>query len=277
LRFLINVQNGEKEMPTRRLRRPTRTDDQEYCARLSRLEALGIAVGCADNRPHQPDRLTFEQTPEELARIYELPFGEAAVVIPATMTVLKSGPLITKVAIMTPWDEEPLDLWDPQESPYHSDLMGGLSQFPPTALNSWLERVVPLRPRKLQGVIIAHGYICVPPECHDETLVPVQLLLDDERRDELSFEFGVRVDRSVMRKCERRQRERREFVPSTRGLGLIEPKRGQLRDQKSHSPQEAMKRLRGSDWYDARNSGDQITDVRKLVFRNMAAKCPKPP
>jgi hypothetical protein len=234
--------NGEEKMPTQRLRRPTRTGDQEYCARLSRLEALGIAVGYADNRPHQPDRLIFEQTPEELARIYELPFGEAAVVVPATMTVLKSGPLIMQVAMMTPWEEWPLDLWDPQESPYFSDIMGGFCQFPPTVLNSWLERSVPLRPRKLEGVIIAHGYIRVPPECHDETLVPVQLLLEDERRDELSFEFGVLVDRSVMRKCEQRQRERRAFSRPTERTGLFGPNRGQLGDQNSVSPEGAISR-----------------------------------
>lgn len=236
-------------MPTQRLRL-TRTEDQEYCARLSRLEALGIAIGCTVDRPLRPDRLAFEQTPEEFARIYELPLDEVAVVVPATMTVLKSGPLITKVAMMTPWEDELLDLWDPKESPYYSDLIGNLCQFPPTVLNSWLERTVPLRPRKLEGVIIAHGYIRVPPECHDETLVPVQLLLEDERRDELSFEFGVRVDRSVMRKCERRQRERREFARSTR-LGLFELKRGQLRDQKSVLRDEAMKQPYISGKHDA--------------------------
>ena len=77
-------------MPTQRLRLNT-TEDQAYRARLSRLEKLGIPVGCAVDSRHKPDRLTFEQTPYEFARIYELPSGEVAAVVPATMTVLRSG------------------------------------------------------------------------------------------------------------------------------------------------------------------------------------------
>ena len=232
-------------MPTQRLRLNT-TEDQAYRARLSRLEKLGIPVGCAVDSRHKPDRLTFEQTPYEFARIYELPSGEVAAVVPATMTVLRSGILITHVAMMTPWEDCPLDLWDPEGSPYYKDLIGGLCQFPLTVLNPWLERDVPLRPRQVEGVIIAHGYISVPPECHDETLVTVKLFLMDERRNELSFGFGVRVDRSVMRKCERQQRERRAFAQSTKGGELFEPKRGQPGDQKSVSPGETLKQPRAS-------------------------------
>jgi hypothetical protein len=97
------------------------------------------------------------------------------------------------------------------------------------------------------------GYIPVPPECHDETLVTVKLLLMDERRNELSFGFGVRVDRSVMRKCERQQRERRAFAQSTKGGELFEPKRGQSGDQKSVSPGETLKQPRASGKHGATN------------------------
>jgi hypothetical protein len=228
------------KMPTQRSRL-TRTEDQEYRSRLSRLEQLGIPVGCAVDPRHEPARLTLEQTPDEFARIYELPSGQVAVVVPATITVLKSGILITHVAMVTPWEDWPLDLWDPKESSYYTDLIGGLCHFPPTVLNPWLERDVPLRPRRVEGVIIAQGYSSVPPECHDETLVTVKLLLMDERRDELSFEFGVRVDRSVVRKCERRQRERREFGRPLKRSGLFGPQAEQRRDQKSASRDEAIK------------------------------------
>ena len=226
-------------MPTQRLTLNA-TEEQAYRARLSRLEKLGIPVGCAVDPRHEPDRLTLEQTPDEPARIYELPSGEVAVVVPAKMIVLKSGILITEVAITTPWEDFPLDLWDPAESPHYKDLIGGLCQFPPAVLNPWLERSVPLRPRQVEGVIVAHGYVSVPPECHDETLVTVKLLLQDERRNELSFGFGVRVDRSVIRKCERRQRERRELARVAKGCGLFEPKGGQLRDHKSVLREEAI-------------------------------------
>jgi len=151
------------------------------------------------------------------------------------MTILKSGILITDVAIRTPWEDWPLDLWDPEETPYYKDLIGDLCHFLPTVLNPWLERDVPLRPRRQEGVIIAHGYIRVPPECHDETLVTVQLLLEDAGCNQLSFEFGVRVDRCVMRRCERQQRQRREFARSVKGGDLFEPKGGRLRDPESVS------------------------------------------
>ncbi len=151
------------------------------------------------------------------------------------MTVLKSGILITDVAMRTPWDDCPLELSDLEGRPYYQYLIGRLYHSPPQLLNPWLERDVPLRPCRVGGVIIAYGYVSVPPQCHDETLVTVQLLLEDERRDELSFEFGVPVDRSVMRKCERQQRERREFARSVKGGGLFEPKGGRLRDPESVS------------------------------------------
>ena len=99
---------------------------------------------------------------------------------------------------------------------------------------------VPLRQRQVQGVIVAEGWTSVPPECHDESLVTVELLLRDERRNELCFEFGVRVDRSVKRKYERRQRERHERMRSTKGGGRYGPAGGQFGDQKSVSPEEAI-------------------------------------
>src|ERR1035437_3403751 len=80
-------------------------------------------------------------------------------------------------------------------------------------------------------------YSSFPSQYHDESPVTVELLLRDERRKELSFDFGVRVDRSLKREYERRQRERREFARSTKGGGLFAPNRGQPGDQKSVSPE----------------------------------------
>jgi hypothetical protein len=214
--------------------RLTKMEDQEFRARLSRLEKLGILVGCAVDARREPERLTLEQTPGELAGIYELPLDEVAVIVPAKMTILKSGILITDVAMRTPWDDCPLELSDLEECPYYRYLIGGLHRSP-ELLNPWLERDIPLRPRRMEGVIIAYGYVSVPPQCHDEMLVTVQLLLEDEGRNQLSFEFGVRMDRSVMRKCEPEQRQRREFARSVKGGDLFEPKGGRLRDPESVS------------------------------------------
>src|SRR6266849_2079620 len=102
----------------------TKTEDHEYRARLSRLEKMGIPIGCTVDPRHEPDRLTLDQTEYELATIYELPLDEVAVVLPAKLTVRKSGILITNVAMMTPWEAWPLDLWDPEGSSYYKDLIG---------------------------------------------------------------------------------------------------------------------------------------------------------
>ena len=185
--------------------------------------------------PARTEEAYFRADSRWICQDLRVTVGEVAVIVPAKMTILKSGILITDVAIRTPWEDWPLDLWDPEETPYYKDLIGDLCHFLPTVLNPWLERDVPLRPRRQEGVIIAHGYIRVPPECHDETLVTVQLLLEDAGCNQLSFEFGVRVDRCVMRRCERQQRQLREFSRSVNGGDLFEPKGGRLRDPESVS------------------------------------------
>jgi len=227
-------------MPTHKSRL-TKPENQENRTLLSRLAELKIPIGPGGNASPEFDWLVLEQTEDEWATIYELPLREVAVVLPAKMIVARSGKLITAAAMMTPWEDQPLELNDLEGRPYYRDLIGGLYRYPPILLNDWLTGEVPLRTGKVEGVILAYGYIPVPPKCHDETLLTVKLLLVDERRNELSFEFGVRVDRSVIRKCERRQRERRKFAQSVRGRGLFEPKGGQLRDQKSASREEAIK------------------------------------
>jgi hypothetical protein len=251
-------------MPTQRSRL-TKTEDQEYRARLSGLEQVGIPIGHAGDPSHEPDGLTLEQTEDELASIYELPLKEVAVVVPVKMKVLRPGGSIMNFAMMTPWDDWPLELSDLEGRPYYQHLIGGLYHYPPILLNDWLTGEVPLRPGKVEGVIIAYGYIPVPSQCHDETLVTVQLLLEDERRKELSFDFGVRVNRRVMRKWERRQRDQLGLARWNKGVGLYEPKRGQPGDQKSVSRERAIKQPHASGEHDA--TYDARTPETKLGDR----------
>jgi hypothetical protein len=227
-------------MPTKKLRLTT-TEAQEHRTHLLRLEQMGIPIGYAEDPSLEPDRFTLEQIEHEFARIYELPSGAVAVVAPAKLTVRISGLLFTDHELRLPWDDFPLELSDPEENSYYQELITWLPHYsPPTILNRLLTPEVPLRQRQVQGVIVAEGWTSVPPECHDESLVTVELLLRDERRNEFCFEFGVRVDRSVKRKYEARQRERHERMRSTKRGGLYGPARGQLGDQKSVSPEEAI-------------------------------------
>src|ERR1035437_2366021 len=128
-------------MPTKRSRL-TKTEEQEYRTRLSWLEKMSIPIGPAGDPSPEPDRLTFEQTWDELARIYELPSGAVTVVVPAKMIVLKSGILITAAAMTTPWGDL-LDLNDPEESSNYQGVIGSLYHSPPRLLNPYLERELP--------------------------------------------------------------------------------------------------------------------------------------
>src|SRR5216684_7363933 len=154
-------------MPTQRLRL-TKAGDQEYRTRLTQLEQMYIEIGRAADPSHEPDRLALEQTQDEVASIYELPLGEVAIVVPAKMIVLKPGILITDVAMMTPWDDCPLELSDLKGCSYYKDLIGGLFHVPPRLLNPWLKREVPLNTRQVEGVIMANGWSSFPSKYHDE-------------------------------------------------------------------------------------------------------------
>jgi hypothetical protein len=116
-------------------------------------------------------------------------------------------------------------------------VIGSLYHSPPRLLNPYLKRELPLDVRQVEGVIIAHGYSSFPSLYHDESPVTVELLLKDEHRKELSFDFGVRVDRSFKHKWERRQREQAERARWIKRTGLFGPARGQPGDQKSVSPE----------------------------------------
>lgn len=69
--------------------------------------------------------------------------------------------------------------------------------------------------------------------------VTVELLLADERDNEMCFAFRVRVDRSLKRRYEQQQRERQERVRLTKPRGGLYDG-GQLGDQKSVSPTGAV-------------------------------------
>jgi hypothetical protein len=188
-------------MPTQRFSL-TKAADQAYRTRLSRLKQLGVQIGCAGDPSHEPDRLSFEQVDHEFARIYELPSFAVAVVIPAKMIVLKSGILIMDVTMMTPWDGCNLDLRDPEENFHYKDLIAGLPHYPPRLLNPYLEREVPLGVRQLEGLFVAIGDGSILSRIPDETPVTVELLLKDERGNELCFDFRARMDRRLMREWE---------------------------------------------------------------------------
>ena len=206
-------------MPKQKLR-INKTEIQETRARLLRLEEIGIPIGPVCAPSPEPDRLTLEQIEDEFAYIYELPSGMVAIVVPVKLVVRISGVVITDVAMRIPDINCQLDLSDPTESKCYQDLVDLLPYNRTVVLNDCLTSEVPLRRRQVQGVIIAEDWASLPRTWHDETPVAVELFLRDERRNEFQSVFRARVNRSLLRKYERRQQERREGMRSTKRVGL---------------------------------------------------------
>ncbi len=193
-------------MPTRR-RRLTKAEHDEYRTSLFQLREMGVIRGGAGELRQEP-RYKLEQVDPEFARVYDLPAGDVAVVIPAKLTVLKPGVMITESEIFASWDDLALDLTDPEQHDCFDDLIKGLP-YPPTILNDWLvERPVPMRPFQRKGVIIATGWNSLPAKYHEMTRVTMRLYLRDELGKELLFSLSACVDRSLKRAYERRRNYR---------------------------------------------------------------------
>lgn len=220
-------------------RQKLKLTDQECHARLLHLKQLGITIGPAADPSPEPDRLILEQIDHEFARLFELPSGAIAVLVPARMTVLSSGILITDLEMTTAFDDWPLDLTHPEEWHAYKDVIDWSPSLPTKVLNHMLTKGLPLRHCQVEGVIVANGWSVVPPQYHDETLVRAELLLMDERRNEICVEFGVRVDRILMRKYERKLSERRESARLTKRRGLFEREQDDL-EQKSALAKKAI-------------------------------------
>jgi hypothetical protein len=213
-------------MPYRQTRF-NRAENAEFVLCLQQLRAEGVDLEISSEwiEPSpDPDRLTLEQIHHTAtATIYDLPSSAVAIVLPTRMTVLKAGLLVVDVGIMTPWDDFLLEVIEPGESFVNEHLMSGVLPEPsPTILNRWLRSEVPLRPRRIEGVILAEGWTNLPAECQDEMPVTIKLSIEDERHNQLSFDFEVRVDRNLKRRYEREQKKHFQSIQVPKG-GLFEP------------------------------------------------------
>ena len=225
-------------MPKRQLK-TTKTEYQENRARLLRLKGMGVSTGSVGGSP-EPDRFTVEQTGDESASICELPSGAVAFVAPAKLTVRVPGTLITNVEVAILDFDCVLDLSDPVESLWYTQLMDLMPYNLTECLNEWLTSDAPLSIRQVRGAIIAEGWASVPPKLHDDALVSAKLFLRDQRSNEFQFDFRARVNRSLKRMYERRQREHHERIRWTKSTGIYEPAGGQVENQKNVSPKEAI-------------------------------------
>jgi hypothetical protein len=102
-------------------------------------------------------------------------------------------------------------------------MRGTLPDPLPTILNRWLKSEVPLRPRRVEGVILAEGWTSFPDEYQHDMPVALKLLIEDEKHHQLTFDFEVRVDRSVKRRYEQRLQKYYQSIRQTQPLGQIIP------------------------------------------------------
>jgi hypothetical protein len=212
-------------MPYRKTRL-NRTEKAESMRYLHELQAEGVDVEIPSawiDTPPDPDRLSLEQIHDGTAKIYDLPSNAVALVVPARLIILKSGMLITHVSVKIPWDDCPLELIEPWDDLVHGELIRGQHSLLPTSLNLWLKSPVQLRPRNVEGVILAEGWTSFPTDHQDSMPVTVELLIEDERHNKIKFDFEARVDRNLKRRYEQKQKRHFESRQASTG-GLFEPR-----------------------------------------------------
>ena len=194
--------------------RITGAETKANCDRLLRLRQKGIEVGETEDLPNKPARFKFQQVYPEFARIYMFANGQVTFAGLAKLAVLRDGVMFTDRDMIPSWDEFPLDLSDPREHECFEHVIKGFPTYRPPLLNNLLvDRTAPLRRCQHVGVIIATGWSPVPASFRDEDPVSLQLWLKDELGNETVWELTGRVDRSFIRKYERKQQERRLVTP----------------------------------------------------------------
>jgi hypothetical protein len=122
----------------------------------------------------------------------------------------------------------------------------------------------------VEGAVLAFGWSKVPPQCHDNTPLRVDLSLWDESLNEIVIEFGVVLDRTFMYDYERKQARRREGMrPSARGAGIFGPKVGPLRGQSRVSPEESIKprHASGNDDAEYRKPSYGTDSIHTAIYR----------
>lgn len=180
-------------MPIRKLR-PSRAEAQEHHAGLLWLKEIGIDVECEAESSSEPGRVVLEQVNHEDAMLYQVPGGEVAVIVPAKLTVLRSGVFLTDLEMTTPWGNV-LGLLRPEAcSSYYNLFFDACPRFEPKFLNPLLTHNFPLRPQRKEGAILATGPGFVPAQYDHLAPVEVKLFLTD-RSNELCFDFAARVGR----------------------------------------------------------------------------------
>ena len=190
-------------MPTKRLRL-SKMEQTDYRMSCRQLEELGIEVGTAEDFRPQQARFTLEQGEPEFARVYDLPGGDVAAVLPAKLTVLKSGVMFTDALVVAEWDSFPLDLEGAEENRYFDRFKRLGPSWEPIILNDFLVgRPHPLQPCQWDGFIVATGWASIPAECEDGARLRLELRLRDEQGSDFCYTFTAAVDQRFKREYER--------------------------------------------------------------------------
>ena len=118
-----------------------------------------------------------------------------------------------------------------KEHKYFERLVRRLTGCATPVLNDWLVgRRSRLGACQIEGMIIASGSNPVPAPYRNEAKVSLELRLRDEQGNETNHKFTGRVDRSIKRKHQRQQQDRRIAAPQLMREGLYEPAKTSIGD-----------------------------------------------
>lgn len=207
-------------------RRLNRAEELDYRKRVHDLREQNVRTG--PDVLSRPPRLILKQIFPDFARIYELAqssdCSQVILAVPVEMIVPKPGLLIAEVDLYAPWDGDPLDLDEPAKPiPFYDEVINDCQFRRASIVNKHLRSNLPLRPQRIAGLIVGHGWTDFPSACHDESLVTAALSIIDGNGDELYFELKVRVDRNFRRKCDRDRQQRSEWAARQKSTGPFGP------------------------------------------------------
>jgi hypothetical protein len=196
----------------------------DYQSCLRHLREIGVVTGPIPPTGSKHTLPKLEQIDADLARVYELPDEEVAVVLPAKLTVLHSGGMIMDMRLTLPWSDCLLEVGDPRNHQFFPEVTQDWPG-PLKILNDWLvDREVPLRTCQRSGLIVGTGWAPVPAAYPANREVQIELSLFDQWDNVMRFEFKARLDRHIARtSVVRRTSLLRNASTASKSAGLFEP------------------------------------------------------
>jgi hypothetical protein len=213
----------EDVMP-KAMTRFTVAEKNDYHSRLLHLREIGVVTGPIPRTEVKHIFPRLVPIDADFARVFELPDEQVGVVLPAKLTVVHSGAMITEMRLKLPWSDCLLEVGDSRNHRFFPDVTQDWPG-PLKILNDWLvDREVPLRTCQRSGLIVGTGWAPVPAAYPADFEVRVELSLYDQRDNVMRLEFKARLDRHIAQTSRvRRASLLRNAATASKSAGLFEP------------------------------------------------------